>query len=199
VLALAYASYSSLSPDAKFWDNFWPNFWSDLVVGIIVAAIISWAITKSKRIEASIIADANELEADVIAKETDSVGPTHLVKFAVRNTCDHCLSNEGIYWHLFIERSCYIDIDANELSTIQHEADREIEGKAFRHVSGLLSAPVFPKRYVEIAQVRVRAPRNQQTDLRYFLSTAHGIFPKNMRIDQKGNPDIRTSGKVVIV
>lgn len=197
--ALAYATHHSLSPDAKFWNDFWPNFWSDLIVGVIVATIISWAIAKSKRVEASIIANANEIQADVIANEADTDGATHLIHFAVRNTCDHSLSSEGIYWHLFIERTCYIDIKAKELNTVQYEAVREIDKHAFLHVSGLLSAPVYPKRYVEIAEVRVRAPRGRATDLRYFLSTAHGVFPKSLKLSKTGDPDLNTLGKVVIV
>src|SRR5690242_871525 len=142
VLALAYATYHSLTPSAEFWDHFWPHFWSELIVGVVIAAIISWTIAKSKIIEASMVANANE---------TDAGGATHLINFAVRNTCNHCLSNDGIYWHIFVERNCYIDIKAKELSTVQFQADREIEGKNFLHISGLLSAPIFPKRYVEIA------------------------------------------------
>jgi uncharacterized membrane-anchored protein YitT (DUF2179 family) len=107
---LGYITSRTIGVDAKFWENFWPNFWSDLIVGIIVATIISWAITKSKRMEAGIIANAKELEADVIANETSRDGATHFIRFAVRNTCDHCFSNEGIYWHLFIEEKAYIRV-----------------------------------------------------------------------------------------
>lgn len=122
-----------------------------------------------------------------------------MIRFAVRNTSDHLFGSEGIYWHLFIEKDAFIDVKISELSTLQYQHTRDLTGRDFEHLSGLLAAPVFPKRYVEIAKVKVRAPRNRQTDLRYFLSTPHGLFPKRMKYNERGDPDLTMVGKVVTI
>ena len=190
---LAWITYRDSVNSQSFWQNFWPNFWSDLVIGIILVPFIVWLISRTKNIEAKVIA----AQAKVIANEATVDASTHRFTFSVRNTSPRCFNKEEVYWHVFVENEYYVSHEEAKRNTVQsHEIIVDIKGKPFRHITGILEAPVFPHRYVQILYVTAKTPLDRQLDLHYFLSTVHGVFPKTVKLNKNGEEIPETFGRV---
>ncbi len=171
--------------DPSFFQNFWPNFFSDLFVGIAIAGFISWFLARSRKVAAEIIAIAKnprglELELEI----------------AVQNTGRVSFNPQEVYSHLYLDKNLYI-LKVNGRPQQQGEFEKDETG-SFYYNRYMLPLPVFPSRSTTLFTLLVRAPKNGKYDIYWYLSTAHGMFPKRLRQDKQGVFDKETMGKLVI-
>jgi hypothetical protein len=153
-------------------------------------------LSRSKKVDAKVFVSVSAL------KES-----TFKLTFSVKNTGRISFASKEIYWHVLVDRKLYIappslDQDGltvdmiEEASTTPIPIITTVKGKPFSHYKGLIDGPVFPSRQVKGLTVKVKAPSSGQHDLLYFLSTAHGLFPKSLKTDKEGNIVLETIGKI---
>src|SRR5688572_3825369 len=154
--------------DASFWQNFWPNFWADLVVGVIIAGLIAWVLERSKKIEAIIELNTNTLN------ETETQ-----LTFSLRNSGKIAFRNEEVYWHVFIPTSLQPKIAKLYNDTAAPDAVSVVMwSENFINYRNMLRAPIFPSRRTNLFDIKVNTANIGKNDCYFFLSTAHGLFPK---------------------
>lgn len=176
-----------------FWPGFWSNFWSTFVAGSILAPIIIEIYRRTKRLETRMI--AAHAEAELVKNEEPLGQSKRGVHFSVWNRFGKF---EGVYWHVFVEDKHYLRSEA-PLSDCVLKSDKKtisIKGKAFRHIRGRLSSPVYVGTYTEVVYIILKAEANEEVDIYYYLSTAEGIFPKSVRRDKRGHLIPDTFAKV---
>jgi hypothetical protein len=170
-------------PDSTFWKNFWPNFAADLIVGIIIAGLVSWLLKKLQKVEAQMrirwkLASDEQL----------------LLCFSVWNTGAINFRSEEIYWHILIEEN--FQSDSTQWGIVVKDR-AEINGRYFVHYKDILKSPVFPSRYTDcFAVVIPEYKKVEKGNVRYFLSTAHGIFPRTTKIKKDGDIDLTTTESI---
>jgi hypothetical protein len=168
--------------DPTFWTNFWPSFWADFaanfIVGIILTMVIAWLWDKRKnKVDARILFQLRSLDEPLAAE----------FRFVLKNTGNVAFRENEIYWHVFIGEATPSD-DLLATDPEPHLIGQVlIDGKNFVHYSGLLPAPAFPGRQLQLfstyAILRTTDPK-----FYYFLSTAHGYFPRDLEADEDGDP-----------
>ena len=182
--------------DNTFWQNFWPSFWAEFcasfIVGIIITAAISWIIGRNKKVRAKVYSQKVRLDESSVR-----------LSYYVRNTGNVSFKPREIYWHLFVEEESYLD--PHELSASLVEAMPElakqrskiiINGKNFIHYCDLIDAPLFVGRNKGILTFDYAAERNKQFAQYYYLSTAYGLFPKDLETKENGEVSIKSVWKV---
>lgn len=169
-----------------FFSNFWPNFFSDLFVGILVGGFISWALARSKRYDAQVTVDVSNTE------KSDT-----RLQFSLKNIGQETFGSDEVYWHIFVDGDTEI-IKLTYFGEKPGQLDTNLFNKRFHHFRDLLKKPTFPGRSTDLFYVTVRNINNNKINMYYILSTAHGMLPKNAKIDKNGDFNPSTFGKIKI-
>jgi hypothetical protein len=151
---------------SSFWQDFLPNFFSDLLVGVLIAGFVSWLLSRTKKVAARVTAQASPID-----ESTLNLG------FSVQNTGRVSFRADEIYWHVFVDDK----LDVREVEGTLDQLETPLVGRVFKHYRGLLKSPAFVGRGTALFSLKVELPQNDQYDLYYFLSTAHGLFPKGLK------------------
>jgi len=166
--------------DTTFWPDFWANFWADLIVGIVIAGLISWVLSKARKVEARMCVRTERIDQSSLQ-----------LRFSIWNTGKISFRRDEIFWHALIDKKLKPQTPSDG-ATDEVIADE----RRFVHVKGMLSSPVFPSRHTECFSVKVQADNVASGDLLYYLSTAHGMFPRSMTINREDKIDLKTIGHV---
>lgn len=167
--------------DPSFLRDFWPNFFSDFFVGILIAGLVSWLLSRSKRVSAKISVDASPVDKSIF-----------LLGFSIENNGRVSFNSDEIYWHVFIDGN--LDMVGDLSCTVTRPA----EDGYHTYSEDLLRRPLFPGRTTNVLTVRVRAPRSGKYNIYYYLSTAHGLFPRGIKEDADGGFFFDTMGKMTV-
>lgn len=171
----------------EFWNNFWLNFWanfaSDFLVGIVIVWAISVIVRKAKKIEAKVTAR--------LEKESDS---SYKIVFALKNSGKTNFKTQEVYYHIFVPAS----LSPNERGDETTRTLVETAESGYFDFVGLLDKPCFPGRSTELCTLQISQKEPEPNSVLYFLSTAHGFFPKGIKPDQNGQVEFATLGKVTI-
>ena len=176
-----------MNTSPEFWNNFLPNFWanfaSDFLVGIVIVSAISIIVRKAKKIEAKVTAR--------LVKESDS---GYKLVFALKNSGKTNFKAQDVYYHIFVPAGLSPNEHGDETKRTMVETT---EGGYFDFV-GLLDKPCFPGRSTELCTLRISPKEPKPHSVLFFLSTAHGFFPKGIKQDQNGNVKFEKLGKVTV-
>lgn len=171
----------------EFWINFWPNFLanfaSDFLVGIVIVGVISAILKKAKKIEAKVTAR--------LEKENDS---RFKLIFALLNTGKTQFKTQEIYYHIYIPSS----LSPSEYGEETTSTFVKTEEGGYIIFTGLLASPCFPGRSTALIDLRITPKEPQPNNVLYFLSTAHGVFPKGIKLDESKGVEFKKLGKVAI-
>src|SRR6266487_5563203 len=136
-----------------FWPNFWANFWADLIVGIVIAGLISWVLSKARKVEAK------------MSVRTERIDQSSLrLRFSIWNTGKVSFRREEIFWHALIDKKL-----KPQRPTDGATDEVPVGEQRFVHVKGILSSPVFPSRQTECFSVTVQVDNVAPGDLLYYL------------------------------
>jgi len=161
----------------QFWNQFWPAFAANLVAGVVVLLIVyaflQWYRHPSLTVEAIPRGGApGRFEFEVMLRNRGKLN------FA---------ANE-IYWHVFTDSRIEI-LEATQNAESDHS---EISGTLMKHFRGAIDGPLFPNRPWGCLRLWVNTPEQGAFKLHYFISTAHGQFPKYLRKLKDGEARLRS-------
>ena len=167
--------------DPSFLRDFLPNFFSDFFVGILIAGLVSWLLSRSKRVGVKMSVDTTYVGESIF-----------LLIFSVENTGRVSFNSREIYWHVFI------DGKLDMIGDVSRALTRPAEDGYSTYSEDLITRPLFPGRRTNVLSVKVRAPRSGKYNIFYYLSTAHGLFPKGIKEAANGGFLFDTLAKMPI-
>lgn len=149
----------------EFWSQFWPNFISSLAAGII----ITWVI-------ALIIKMVRKKSLYLNLKVPKNNENNHLI-IRIVNDGKVGFSEKEVYWHIFFDKRINIVETTHQPGPIPHK----LGANHFIHFRDLEDKPVFVDSTLECMRVSVQLPQSGVMDIRGYLSTIDGNFPKSLR------------------
>jgi hypothetical protein len=155
---------------AFFWQNFWPNFFADffatLIVGIGITWLISWLAARRRKIKVRVVA--------TVQRSPGSLA----LDFVLTNTGNVDFREKELYWHLWV---------AKRLEPAPHTHTEEVSiGEPYIRFSALLKHPAFSPINTALITIAVKNEPVGDRELLYFLSTAYGAFPHDLKTDSRG-------------
>lgn len=175
----------NITPD--FWINFWPNFLanfaSDFLVGIVIVGVIAAILKKAKKIEAKVTAR--------LEKGSDS---RFKLLFALINSGKTHFKTQEVYYHVYVASS----LSPSEYREETTKTFIKTEEGGYVVFTGLLATPCFPGRSTALFDLLINPTDPQPNSVLYFLSTAHGVFPKGIKLDENKGVEFKKLGKVSI-
>jgi hypothetical protein len=168
-------------PVYDFLVNCLANVASDILVGLVLVAAFSWVFEKIQSPEPKIVAVKGATDDDLQA----------LLLYVV-NTGRRGLMAGEVIWHIYVPQAFY-----HSQHGMVGARTTEIEGTSYVHSNQTIKSAVFPQSPVHMqADLLVRA--GAENEMRYYLVTAHGRFPKSARVDFYGRPQIATLAKIEV-
>lgn len=153
-----------------FWQNFWPNFFADffatLIVGVGITWLISWLAAKRRKIGVIMLASVQRSPGSLA------------LEFKLANTGKVDFRENELYWHLWM---------AKRLEPDEHTHTEEVSiGEPYVRFSALLKHPAFSGTLTVLITIPVKNEPVGDRELLYSLSTAYGMFPRNLNISSRG-------------
>ncbi len=188
--------------DPVFWSNFFPNLLanliSDLVVGVLLVLIFTWFWSRFTRPRAKVIGHLYQLEQDRVG-----------VSFKIENNGRDSFRAQEIYWHVYIDSAIPLlkdypkeNLPAQSVIGVLNPSPAEnplVDDKPFRKYVGILQQPIFPFSHVPIFTVVVDTKSIRLGNAYYYLSTAHGAFPRHYKVDRRGSVRAKDLGWIMTV
>ena len=172
--------------DSVFWLNVLSNFLADLCFSAIVAGIGSCIWKRMRKVDVKILARVHQLGDQ-----------KQRILFCVKNTGRVKFDSNELYWNVYVDASAYTLIDAGTTSPRKIYMD-DHEFSLFcgqnRDQPIFYEAPPLELFSIEVNVEKVENPH----PFYYHLTTAHGMFPKKIKVDSRGFIPHDVLGKVEI-
>lgn len=151
------------------------NIWGEIFIGVIIASIVGLIAWIAKIIIKKF--RTADLKLDTKFKGDENEGK---LVFRIVNTGREATKGT-VYWHIFIDKEVELIYSKHNFEEYAYK----IGNNHFLHFRDSIVDPIYQDSPYECMSMMVILPKEKQIEIRGFISSDQGRFPKNLRASRK--------------